>query len=167
MLKRVSNNAWFGLMILAGAGFEAVALTYQYALDYGPCPLCIHVRIGVFGFMLVSAFALWANRLLAWRIGHLFNAGLLAWLSERAYLLLGTERGFVYLECGIESGLPVWLALDKWLPLLFEVKESCGYTPKLLFGVSMAEALIVVFPLMLVITLLLLLRTFLSSQMRQ
>ncbi|MDH3971388.1 MAG: disulfide bond formation protein B, partial [Gammaproteobacteria bacterium] len=38
---------------------------------------------------------------------------------------------------------PSWFALDQWFPAMFKVWEACGYTPELLFGVTMAEALLV------------------------
>lgn len=157
LVKFLATSTWYWLLlILVGVGFESVALYYQYILDYGPCPLCIHVRIGVVAFMLVSIVALLVNSLLWWRISHVLNAVIFAWLSERAYMLLGTERGFVYTECGVDSGLPSWLPLDQWFPAFFGVLESCGYTPKLLFGISMAEALMLLFPLMLLFSLVLL-----------
>ena len=40
-------------------------------------------------------------------------------------------------------GLPKWLALEEWFPSMFKVWEACGYTPELLFGITMAEALLV------------------------
>lgn len=42
----------------------------------------------------------------------------------------------------MDLGLPAWLALDDWLPWLFEVQTSCGYTPELPLGITMAEALL-------------------------
>ena len=42
----------------------------------------------------------------------------------------------------MNSGLPAWFALDKWFPLVFEVQASCGYTPELWSGFTMAEALV-------------------------
>ena len=164
LIKFLSTSAWYWwLLILTGIAFESVALFYQYMLDYGPCPLCIHVRIGIAGFILVSIVALLVNRLGWWRISHLLTAGIMAWLSERAYVLLGTERGFVYTECGVDAGLPSWFPVDQWLPAVFGVMESCGYTPKLLFGISMAEALMVVFPLMLLISLVMFVVSFMGS----
>jgi disulfide bond formation protein DsbB len=44
----------------------------------------------------------------------------------------------------MKLGFPDWIALDKWLPSVFEPWEPCGYTPELLFGITMAEGLIVV-----------------------
>ncbi len=168
LIKFLSTSAWYWwIMILAGIGFESVALIYQYMLGYGPCPLCIHVRIGVAGFVLVSIVALLVNHLVWWRISHLLNAVIMAWLSERAYMLLGTERGFVYTECGVDAGLPFWFPIDQWLPAVFGVLESCGYTPKLFFGISMAEALMVLFPAMLLISLVMFVVSFFDSSRHQ
>ena len=155
-LTALTTNALYWRMILAiGLGMEMVALSYQYLLDYGPCPLCIHLRVGVLGFLLVSVSALLVRSQAWWRICHLLNVVVFVWLSERSYWLLGTEKGFATSECGIDAGLPAWLALDKWLPAIFEPWESCGYTPTLLFEITMAEVSIVIFPLLLLISVLL------------
>jgi disulfide bond formation protein DsbB len=161
LFKHPAHSAlYWWLLILISLSFESMALYYQYVLDYGPCPLCIHVRIGVAGLILVSILALVHKNMFWQRVCHLLNGALLVWLIERSYLLLGTERGFVYIECGVDSGLPTWLPLDQWFPLLFKVWESCGYTPLLAMNISMADAMIVLFPLMLVITLVVLAMTF-------
>jgi disulfide bond formation protein DsbB len=76
-------------------------------------------------------------------IAHVLTVFIAASLLERSYQLLGTERGFVFGDCGFDLGLPSWLALDTWFPALFRVEASCGYTPELVFGITMAEALIV------------------------
>lgn len=69
-------------------------------------------------------------------------------LLERSYVLLGTERGFVVGDCDFNLGLPSWFTSDKWFPSLFQVETSCGNTPELLFGVTMAEGLIVMSAIM-------------------
>ena len=164
LLRSATTRSWYWwLLLLAGISFESVALYYQYVLEYGPCPLCIHTRIGIMGFMLVATSALLINSPIWWRVSHLFNTIIMGWLSERAYLLLGTERGFTFHDCGVDPGLPAWFALDQWFPIVFEVKESCGYTPIVAFGISMAEALMIVFPLMLLASLVLFVFSFFSA----
>jgi disulfide bond formation protein DsbB len=43
----------------------------------------------------------------------------------------------------MDAGLPPWFALDQWFPALFEVQAACGYTPFILFQITMAEILMV------------------------
>jgi disulfide bond formation protein DsbB len=130
-------------MLVTGLSLEAVALYYQYALDYYPCVLCIHARIWVLGFVLVALLALFVRRFRYLRIlMHGLTVVLSIGLLERAWMLLGTERGIVEGSCNFESGLPAWFALDQWFPTLFKVWEACGYTPELLFRVTMAESLV-------------------------
>ena len=157
MLKNIlsfSEKKWFWLAFLAFCFcLEATALFYQYVLEYQPCVLCIHVRILVLGFISVSLLALavlknWYGLLLA----HLLIVLLSVGLVERSYQLLGTERGFILGSCSMESGLPSWFALDEWFPIIFKVQEPCGYTPELLFGITMAEALIVLSVLLLIVS---------------
>lgn len=131
---------WLGLLILVLL-LEGVALFYQYRLDYWPCVLCIHVRIWLAALGLVALGMLILRR--ASVAGHLATGVIGVGLLERSWLLLGTERGFIEdAGCGMDLGLPAWLALDDWMPWLFEVQTSCGYTPELLFGITMAEALL-------------------------
>ena len=134
---------WFGLLILS-INFEIIALFYQYSLEYAPCVLCIHTRIWVLGLFVISLMgaAFYRNRHALLSINIMLTV-VLAGLFERSYQLFGTERGFIDGGCSMESGLPDWFALDEWMPLIFKVWEPCGYTPELLFGVTMAEALIV------------------------
>ena len=149
---------WFALVALALV-LEALALFYQYGLKYYPCVLCIHVRIWV---MFIFFIALLALKLKQHRYGlftvHALMSICWAGMLERSYMLLGIERGFVEGSCNMQSGLPAWFALDKWFPLVFEVQEACGYTPELLFGITMAEALIVISFMLFVLSLVLMFR---------
>ncbi|HHJ15076.1 MAG TPA: disulfide bond formation protein B [Gammaproteobacteria bacterium] len=144
ILATLGASPWYWLALLVfGLSMEAVALYYQYALEYWPCVLCIHVRIWVAGFILVALLALALRRSRPWRIVlHLLTVVLSIGLLERAWMLLGVERGTVEGSCNLESGLPGWFALDVWFPSVFKVWEACGYTPQLLFGITMAEALV-------------------------
>ncbi|WP_420600404.1 disulfide bond formation protein B [Neptuniibacter sp.] len=143
-LTKLSHSSWYWLaLILMGVAMESVALFYQYGLDYGPCVLCIHVRIWVMAIILIAILGLSLNkypiiRSLAY-LGTLVSAiGLL----ERSWKTLGVERGWIIEACSMDSGLPQWFALDKWFPHMFEPWEPCGYTPELLFGITMAEGLV-------------------------
>ncbi|MCU7939016.1 MAG: disulfide bond formation protein B [gamma proteobacterium symbiont of Bathyaustriella thionipta] len=147
MIKKrsLSSNKYYWLsLILLGLTFESIALYYQYVLGYLPCVLCIHIRVWVLALITLSILALYFIRL---KRGALLMQFLLtiisAGLLERTYQLIGVEQGFITGSCAMDSGLPGYFALDKWFPLVFEVQEPCGYTPEVLFGITMAEALIV------------------------
>jgi disulfide bond formation protein DsbB len=144
-LMTVSKSTGYWLvLVLIGLSFEAVALYYQYVLEQQPCVLCIQVRIWMVALILVALLAMltpskpYMNLLV-----HMLMLVIAVGLLERSYQLLGTERGFTFSDCGFDLGMPAWFALDTWFPVLFKVQASCGYTPELLFGITMAEALIV------------------------
>ncbi|MGD8810963.1 MAG: disulfide bond formation protein B, partial [Gammaproteobacteria bacterium] len=62
--------------------------------------------------------------------------------TERSWQTLATERGWIVeLACPMDAGLPSWFDLDHWFPAVFGVQASCGISPEMLFGISMAEAL--------------------------
>jgi len=157
-LAIIGKSGWYWLaLVLIGLSFEGVALFYQHVLDEMPCVLCIHVRLLVLAVILVALAALflrhfkWPNVL-----AHLLTVLAAAGLLERSYQLLGTERGFTFGDCGLDLGLPDWLALESWFPAVFKVVQtSCGYTPELLFGITMAEALIVISAVFVLISLVL------------
>jgi len=140
-----SKSAWYWLLlVVVGLSFESVALYYQYVLDLMPCVMCIQVRIWMMALILVSLAALWLRRnAFMLLLAHLLTVVIAIGLLERSYQLLGTERGFTFSDCGMDLGMPAWFALDAWFPALFQVQTSCGYTPELFFGITMAEVLIV------------------------
>ncbi len=133
---------------------EGGALYYQYVLEYEPCVLCIQVRIWMAAAALLALLMLLVcrQRILP-VLGHALVALTMAGLAERSYLLLGTERGWVMGDCNFDLGLPAWLALEQWWPTVFEVQASCGYTPVLLFGITTAEALMVISVLLLLLSI--------------
>jgi disulfide bond formation protein DsbB len=142
-LKNVAHGQWYWLVCMtAGLALLATALFYQYVLDSQPCVMCIHVRLWI-SLLVIVAFAGWLsrdNRVIN-TVTHISIALIAIGLTERSYQLLGTERGFVFSDCGFNLGLPSWFAIDNWLPWLYRVETTCGYTPKLLFNITMAEAL--------------------------
>ena len=139
------SKLYWILLITLGLSLEAAALYYQYVLDEWPCVLCIHIRVWISGFIVLAVLALLvgSNRWLT-RGLHLVNTVIMAGFVERSWQTLAVERGWVFGECDMESGLPSWFALDKWFPAIFEVKTACGYTPLILFNITMAEVLLVV-----------------------
>jgi len=145
LLQKLSQSPWYWLgYTLGGIALLCDALVYQYVFEELPCVMCIQVRLWISLLVIVSLLGfflrknLWANRAMQLVI-VLISMGLI----ERSYLLLGTEKGFVFADCGFNTGLPSWFAIEQWLPWLYEVQASCGYTPELLFGITMAEMLMV------------------------
>ena len=165
LLQRISlGNGYWVFLLFSGIAFEAVALYYQYALDEWPCVLCIHIRIWIAAIVLISMLALLIRgRILLTRVFHIVTTGLAIGFVERSWQVLAVERGWIFGDCNMESGLPNWFALDKWFPLLFEVKTTCGYTPYILMQISMAEILMVTSVCLLLISLLMTIASWLES----
>jgi len=164
ILANMTLSRWYWLTLLSlGLSLEATALYFQYVLGYGPCVLCIHVRILVLGLMLVALVALAVRRAPAGRlVAHLLSTVVLAALVQRAWLLLGIEHGFVEGECSFDLGLPSWLPLDQWFPAMFQVHQACGYTPTLPLNFTMAEVLLPFSIVLLLVSIGLLLTTLFS-----
>ena len=147
---------WFSLIVL-GFSLEGVALYYQYVLQELPCVVCIQFRLLVVGLIVLSTIGLFLRNSKAGRwFVMLLLLLLFIGMIDRSYQLLGTERAFFIGSCEIGLGFPDWLAIDKWIPWLFGVKTTCGYTPMIAFGVTMAEALMVMSVLLTLMALFLL-----------
>ena len=160
---RVDSNkpsVWLCLLIISTL-LELTALYYQYALDYAPCVVCIHVRLWLAVIWLLSITGLALPKTKPIYIVLLISV-LFCFLAliERSWQLLGTERGFIMGSCNFDTGLPNWFAVDKWLPYLFKVETTCGYTPTIAAGITMAEILLVLFSALALYTLGLLFFTF-------
>ena len=136
-----TKRFWFFLMAL-GFMLEGTALYYQYVLQELPCVVCIQFRLLVAGLIILSITGLFIRKSKTglWLISLLLLL-LFIGMLDRSYQLLGTERGFFIGSCSMELGFPAWLAIDKWIPWLFGVKTTCGYTPIIAFGITMAEGL--------------------------
>jgi len=142
-LQQLSHGHWYWLAyIFGGVSLLAIALFYQYRLEELPCVVCIQIRLW-FSLMIILSILGFLFRNKPWVNSALQFALVLSsvGLVERSYLLLGTERGFIFGGCGFDVGLPGWFAIEQWMPWLYQVESSCGYTPEILFGVTMAETL--------------------------
>lgn len=140
-LTSLSKPYWVAI-IVAGLSMEAVALYFQYGLDYGPCVLCVHIRAWILALMLIAVIGLFIPSNRSQLVPHILSLGAAAGLAERSWITLGVERGTIEGSCTMDSGYPTWLPLDQWLPVIFEPWEPCGYTPELISGITMAEGLI-------------------------
>ena len=140
----ISDPKYWLLCIVGGVAALLVALLYQYVFDEWPCVLCIHIRLWITLLVIVSIAGLLLRKYKILNLFAHFSLVLIAiGLTERSYMLLGTERGFVFGDCGFDVGLPAWFAIEAWIPWMYRVESSCGYTPELIFGITMAEALMV------------------------
>jgi disulfide bond formation protein DsbB len=149
MLSRIAvfaRSFWYwAFLILLGLSMETLALLYQYTWDHDPCELCIHIRIWLLGVIIIAGIGLRMRRIfLINALLHILTTGLLYGMLYTSQLLLGIERNTIFRSCGISLDLPPWFALDQWFPALFAVGGSCGSTPELLFGITMAEGLTVI-----------------------
>jgi disulfide bond formation protein DsbB len=137
------QSRWYWLTLaLFGITLLGVALYYQYALGDEPCQVCIHARLWVVAFTFIALIMLITPQITLTRFFG--NAGVLIaglGLFERARYLYRLENGIGDGSCQIQLGMPDWFAVDRWMPWLFEVRNLCSFTPEMMFGLSMAEAL--------------------------
>jgi disulfide bond formation protein DsbB len=138
-----TRSFWWSL-VFAGCGLMAIALYYQHVLGEQPCQVCIQARLWVVAFTL-TALLMTCLPLSAGSRGlaNLLVLGAAVGLGERAWTLYQLENGKGTGSCEFQLGMPDWFAVDRWFPELFEVRNLCSFTPEMLFGLTMAEALLV------------------------
>jgi disulfide bond formation protein DsbB len=145
-LETLFKSRSYWLMIAAASlAMLVIALYYQYVLGEEPCQVCIQARLWVFALLLVSMTlaALPKNRVLRLS-GNLLALACALGLGERARFLYQLENGIGNGSCEFQLGMPDWFAIDQWFPSLFEVRNLCSFTPEMLFGLSMAEGLLLI-----------------------
>ena len=146
-----SKRYWL-LLAAVSVAMLGIALFYQYALGEEPCQVCIQARLWVVALLLISlCTACLPNdrRTRFW--GNTFVLLSTAGLGERAWFLYRLENGQGNGSCEFQLGMPDWFAVDRWFPSLFEVRNLCSFTPEMLFGLSMAEGLLLISGLLIVI----------------
>lgn len=163
-LKTISHSRGYWLLYIIGSlALLAAALYFQFVRELPPCLLCIQVRLLLSLLIVVSIAGLLSRTNRAVNvIAHLSVILVAVALIERSYQLLGTERGFVFSDCGFDLGLPAWFAIDEWLPWLYRVETTCGYTPEIIFSITMAEALMLMSVVMLLFSVLVALASFIK-----
>lgn len=167
MLAAIARSRvyWF-LILIACLLMEGTALYYQYFLDYGPCVLCVHVRAWIVGLGAVALLMILFGGSVAF-LGHLASLGLSFGLLRSSWITLGVERGTIIDSCTMDPQFPEWLPLHLWMPSIFEPWEPCGYTPVLPFGITMAEALVLIGLAWVAVSLVLLLAGFKNPRRRR
>ena len=154
-LTGISHSRWYWLMyIVGGISMLALALYHQYILNEEPCVLCIHTRLWVLLLIIAAITGLFSrgNRVVN-TSAHISLVITAVGLMYNSYQLLGTERGFIAGAYNFDLGLPEWLAVEQWAPWLFRVETTCGYTPEIAFGITMAETLMLMSVGMFIISL--------------
>ena len=141
----LESKAYWVVMLLGGTFLMAVALYYQYALGEDPCQACVQVRVWIVAGMLISIIMLALPRVsISNLMGQLVFLATIVGLAERSWFLYQIENELGDGSCGFMLGAPDWFPIDRWLPGIFEVRNLCSFTPDILFGISMAEALLIV-----------------------
>ena len=130
-IKSLSLQRWPWLLLVAVAlALDGTALTLQHVFNVLPCNECIRFRLGVLGVGIAGLLGALAPRVPAFRLAGLAVwMGAMGWSLYRANLLLNLER--VAREggatgCARFKGFPSWLALDAWVPAMFEPRAMCG-----------------------------------------
>ncbi len=154
-LNNLGRNWYYWLFyIVLGVSLLAAALYSQFVHEELPCIACIQVRLLISLLIIVAMAGLWLrNNTVLRAVFQLSVVLIIVALAERSYLLLGTERGFIFSDCGFNLGLPSWFAIEQWLPWLYQVETSCGYTPEVIFGITMAESLMALSVVLLILSL--------------
>ncbi len=132
---------WLFIFLLTSASI-AFALYYQYVLEWEPCVLCIQIRIIMFGLTLLAFLMIFLSRIKLIRLfGFIGQSVLGVLLFLKCRELYRIEIGLDEAGCMFNAGLPSWFDLEAWLPSIFEVRSACGESPKVLFDITMAQAL--------------------------
>ncbi|MBY5991425.1 disulfide bond formation protein DsbB [Ferrimonas balearica] len=155
------QRAPWALLFLSAVALMVAALVFQYAMDLGPCVMCIYIRVAVCAIALGALVALLAPQNpvcqgIGW-LGWLVGAG---WGAKIAWQLVQKQStppegfGLFGASCDFIPDFPSWLPLHHWLPSLFEPTGDCTDKAWEFLGVTMAQWTLVAFVLYLVVGLL-------------
>lgn len=116
---------------------ESTALFFQYFLHEDPCVLCVYIRAVVMLIMATSFFGMIFSkiRVLPWVSFFLIPLEII-WLLSYSKKLLLIEQGALLSTCGMNAEFPAWMALDRWLPFMFQPTGLCGKAIYLIPDVS-------------------------------
>ena len=113
-LESFIKSRWYWLLfIVGGLSLLTVALIFQHGFGHEPCVMCIQVRLWISLWIVLSVIGLITlNSKVSNAITHVSVVFVAMALTERSYQLLGTERGFIFSDCGFSLGLPQWFAIE-------------------------------------------------------
>lgn len=142
-IKKISRHrlSWF-LLLLSTLALLASGLYFQYGLNLQPCIKCIYVRAAFAGILVAALLGMLAPRQSVLRL-----LAIALWITSaaigfyHALALVNIEQTIAaggFSSCALFAEFPSWLALDKWLPSVFEVTGSCGAVDWQFAGLSMA-----------------------------
>ncbi|WP_423186000.1 disulfide bond formation protein DsbB [Alishewanella sp. d11] len=142
-LNSLSHKRWPWLLLaLTVALLLAAGLYFQYSLNQQPCIKCIYVRAAFTGILLAALITALSPKQSTWRIlgvlGWLAAAGYGVWQAQELVNIEQILASGGFTTCALFADFPSWLALDKWLPAMFEVTGTCGGSDWQFAGLSMA-----------------------------
>ncbi len=142
-IKKISRHrlSWLLLFISASA-LIGIGLYFQYGLNLQPCIKCIYIRAAFAGILVAGLLGMLAPkqsmiRLLAIAL-WLVSAGIGLYQALELVNIEQTLAAGGFSSCALFAEFPGWLALDSWLPSVFEVTGSCGAVDWQFLGLSMA-----------------------------
>ncbi|KKO46835.1 disulfide bond formation protein DsbB [Arsukibacterium ikkense] len=142
-IKKISRHrlSWL-LLFISALALIGCGLYFQYGLNLQPCIKCIYIRAAFAGILVAALLGLLAPkqsmiRLLAIAL-WLTSAAIGVYQAAELVNIEQTLAAGGFSSCALFAEFPAWLALDKWLPGVFEVTGSCGAVDWQFLGLSMA-----------------------------
>ncbi|AIY65000.1 disulfide bond formation protein DsbB [Pseudoalteromonas piratica] len=138
-------------LLLAGIAFilEAAALFFQYAMDLGPCVMCIYQRTAMLGLLFAGiAGAIKPQNVFARVIGFTLWAISAIWgylIAAEHIAMQNNTDPFAFAGCAFEPNFPAFLPLHQLVPWFFEVTGDCGNISWQFLGLSMPGWMQVIF----------------------
>ncbi|MCE9678594.1 disulfide bond formation protein DsbB [Shewanella sp. AS1] len=146
-----SRKAWI-ILFLSGLALEITALFFQHVMKLDPCVMCIYIRLAVIGIMLAGLLGIFGYQFKGLRALATLVWGVSAvWGVKLAYELVDIQTNAnPFATCSFLPDFPGWMPLHEWLPWLFLPTGMCTDTPWEIFGVTMAQWMILAFTLYLI-----------------
>ncbi|MER2473462.1 disulfide bond formation protein DsbB [Photorhabdus laumondii] len=154
------RSAWL-LMILTALILESSALYFQHVMKLQPCVMCIYERVALFGVLGAGILGVIAPKTpLRW-------LAIILWIySAWSGLQLAWQHTMMQLHpspfntCDFFVNFPSWLALNQWLPSVFEATGDCSVRQWQFLTLEMPQWLVGIFAAYLVVAALVLISQF-------